>query len=470
MQSWPPVVVPVGIGARRMTTTPPLPWIIVAALLMSLLALANGYPFVFDDSGTYVSQAIKFEGGLSRPPFYSFFLLVLHLRQSLWPIPVAQNLIVTWLLFLLLALLWPTLSSARIFAVVMLTALLTYLPWVANQVMPDVYTPLVLVLVFLLVFAWDHLSRLERLVFPPLLAMMVAFHQAHGPFALGLLAAALAFGWWYRYGRVWLLRGTVVVVMPVLLALAGQSFYGYWEIGRWTPSPAAPFFLLARLVYDGPAKQYLDEVCPGAGFFLCSQRDRFVNDSNWFLWTKASPLETMIRNVAEARALDEASAIVAGTLRTHPGAVLASVFTNTLDQLMMFGTVNLGCNSCLGGKIDTTIHDFFPHEYGQFLNSRQISGRWPLAAISAGHVAIVLAAIGALMLNRHKLDDEPRRFLFLLLWALLLNAILMGGLSIPAHRYGARLTWLLPMLAAALLMAGGVRTHQRTVEITAAAL
>ena len=42
--------------------------------------LWNGYPLVFADTGTYLSQAIDHYAGWDRPVFYSFFLLPLHIR------------------------------------------------------------------------------------------------------------------------------------------------------------------------------------------------------------------------------------------------------------------------------------------------------------------------------------------------------------------------------------------------------
>jgi hypothetical protein len=47
--------------------------IVLAALLMLWPALLNGYPLVFADTGTYLSQAIDHSLGWDRPVFYSFF-------------------------------------------------------------------------------------------------------------------------------------------------------------------------------------------------------------------------------------------------------------------------------------------------------------------------------------------------------------------------------------------------------------
>ena len=52
--------------------------VLLAAALLLWPAVWNGYPIVFADTGTYLSQAINRYLGWDRPPFYSIFLLALH--------------------------------------------------------------------------------------------------------------------------------------------------------------------------------------------------------------------------------------------------------------------------------------------------------------------------------------------------------------------------------------------------------
>ena len=83
----------------------------LAALLMLWPALLNGYPLVFADTGTYLSQAIDRSLGWDRPVFYSFFLLPLHMQLTTWPVIVAQALLTAWLLHLLRRCVLPSTSA-----------------------------------------------------------------------------------------------------------------------------------------------------------------------------------------------------------------------------------------------------------------------------------------------------------------------------------------------------------------------
>ncbi len=66
----------------------------LAATSLVWPALWNGYPLVYSDTGTYLSQAIERYLGWDRPIFYSLFLLPLHLTLTTWPVIAVQALLV----------------------------------------------------------------------------------------------------------------------------------------------------------------------------------------------------------------------------------------------------------------------------------------------------------------------------------------------------------------------------------------
>ncbi len=82
-----------------------------AAALLLWPALWNGYPIVFADTGTYLSQAINHYAGWDRPVFYSLFMLPLHATVTLWPVVVVQALLTAWVLWLVCRVLVPRLSG-----------------------------------------------------------------------------------------------------------------------------------------------------------------------------------------------------------------------------------------------------------------------------------------------------------------------------------------------------------------------
>src|SRR5450755_331949 len=80
--------------AQYRTVSISLPdWIILPACVLCLIwpALWNGYPIVFADTGTYLSQAMHRYLGWDRPVFYSLFIFALHLGLTTWPVILVQS-------------------------------------------------------------------------------------------------------------------------------------------------------------------------------------------------------------------------------------------------------------------------------------------------------------------------------------------------------------------------------------------
>jgi hypothetical protein len=428
---------------------------LLAAAILGLAPFVNGYPLFFPDSGTYIRQAVKFEGVLDRPPFYSFFIELVHLRLSLWPIPFVQDVIACYVIFRAFMIAFPSVGAPRMVLSIMFAGLLTSLPWFSNQIMPDIFTPLIVLNLFIICLAWDHLVRAERVLIPVLLAGMIACHQANTPFTLFVLVAALLLGWSQGIPRRLLLRRTLLVIVPVGLAVLGQSLYSYVIIKRFTPSPYAPVFLLARLLDDGPARRYLATACPAEGYALCQYQDALRGDSNAFLWAPDSPLWILLRERGKAETLDEANAIVRGALRAYPGAALSDALRNAAMQFVHAATADENC-PCLGDKADHVVAELFPHEYPSYLESMQNRGTlpWRMLGWIDGIVVIVSAIFLAVLALRKRcaLAGDAGRLLALIAWGCLVNAGLMGALSGVANRYQARIVWLIPLFAVVILM------------------
>jgi hypothetical protein len=143
---------------RRLASVWP---ILLSALLLSWPALWNGYPIVFADSGTYLSQAVHHYLGWDRPVFYSLAILPLHLTLSPWPIVWGQTLVAAWVLKVAGRALGggtsPRRTAWRIVPLAAFLAVASWLPWMASEIMPDLFTPLLVIALSLLIFAADDL-------------------------------------------------------------------------------------------------------------------------------------------------------------------------------------------------------------------------------------------------------------------------------------------------------------------------
>src|SRR5690242_10614543 len=173
-------------GARRTPTVMPTEGrsttvlvLVLAALLLLWPAFWNGYPLVYADTGTYLSQAIEHYAGWDRPIFYSLFLFPLHMTMTTWPAITVQALLVAYLLDLLRRTLLPGTSVWWLLPVAGALACASSLPWLASQLMPDVFTGVIVVTIALLIFAADRLQARERTWLVALTAIAIAVHLSH---------------------------------------------------------------------------------------------------------------------------------------------------------------------------------------------------------------------------------------------------------------------------------------------------
>jgi hypothetical protein len=168
-------------------------------LCMAWPALWNGYPIAFADTGTYLSQAMHHYLGWDRPVFYSLAIDGLHLGLTTWPVIVAQAAVAVLVLD----------QTRRAMGVprgwlpplIVFLALTTWLPWLASELMPDLFTPLLVLLLSVLVFApsppaeetarpslW---ARWRRPALVLLAAFMIATQQSSVPLSISLLSLML---------------------------------------------------------------------------------------------------------------------------------------------------------------------------------------------------------------------------------------------------------------------------------------
>jgi hypothetical protein len=444
--------------------------ILLAAPLLLWPALLNGYPLVFSDTGTYLSQAVHHYLGWDRPVFYSLFLLPLHLTLTTWPAIVVQALLTAATLHLLRRALLPTVSPWWLLPLTGALSIASALPWLASQLMPDLFTGLLVLSLGLLAFTPSSLSRAEQVWLTGFTAFMIAAHQSHLLLVLILLPILLPFrrwlnpatdrivgnpgGWIVRlrrsiavtyFRRDSLLNPITIASVLACLALTTVNIVGHH---RASVAPFSNVFLLARVIYDGPGMRALQRDCPQQRWRLCPYINEFPANADLFLWRSDSPLALAGGAKLEST---EANAILSATLQAEPLVELRAVLDNALRQLSQFTT---------GAELDPwsdsvtpwIMRDFPTFEVDTYLTARQTNDvlRLPnwLVALHRATALIGVGLCGALLPIALRRRPLVGAFLALVLIAVLINALVTGGLSGPHDRYQARVMWLPPLLAA----------------------
>lgn len=376
--------------------------------------------------------------GWDKPFVYGPFAALTSLRQSLLLTATAQTALLSYLL-------WATQSAfgrsspGRHLAVCIVLAAATAAPWFASTLLPDAFTPLV---ALGLVTSLGALPRRHRLPVGIVTAVAIAAHLSHLVLAASMLAALTLLT-----RRV--LWRPILAFAAAIFFLLGSNLVGH---GRLAVSPYGSVFALARLIGDGPARDYLARICPDPAIALCAWRNQLTDDSDQFLWDPASPFWSDPLPLPQFAA--QASKIIAGTIRAEPARVLRFAYRNALHELVRVDLGDTLGPDFLADTVRPRIERWYPRaELARYDGSLQVGGQLaPMAARLIPLLRATLAgsvlACAVLLLAGLRRQTVQADFAALLLIAVAANALVTGTLSTVHDRYEARLVWIviLPFL------------------------
>jgi len=410
-------------------------------------AFVNGYPLLFSDTGAFMVQALSLFMVWDKPWVYGPVLVPVSLLLTLWLPAIAQGLVLSWALWRVLAVFGPP-GAWRHFGLCMGLAVATAAPWFAALLMPDIFAPLTVLLLFLLAF-----DPTERRRWPLILlaTFAIAVHLTHLVIAAACIVVLLA------------MRPATAprALAPLALALALLMATNVIGHGRFGVSPFGSVFALARMVADGPAAELLRERCPDPDFRMCAWVERLPATADEFLWNPEGPVWTTPGGpIALA---EEASRIVRATVLAHPVAVMQAAAANAAEQFVTLRLDEVVSGNWLDQAVGEKLRAHYPAaEAARFGASAQRHDRLRAVAAPWQGPQMMMLALGAagtvLVLLLFWRRRAPLAGLAALCLAgSLANAFATGALSGPHDRYGARMGWLLVLVPAIWLAVRGPR-------------
>ena len=426
--------------------------ILCGTLILSWVALFNGAPLVFADTAAYATDALAHVISGLFSVFYTYLILPLHQGISLWPVVFAQAAIVTHLLYLTArCVCGGAIGRLETLAIVAALSIFSSLPWVAGEVMPDVFSPVLLLTVFLLAFCISELAVWELLYVAILTAIAITAHFSHVPIAAGLIL--LAFGARLVFVRDRAPSGwmSALVIVPFVAAVSAMVTVNWLDTGKVGLSRNTNVFFLAKWLDQGPALRYLQDACPDAGYELCAQLAALPGLTQDDLkWAPNSPF-TKIGSFDDLE--PEARRIVSATLTAYPLAILKNALLDTGRQLLHTATGD-GLSADFASIVADSVRPVFSDGADvadSLLQSRQGKGELPVQEFRFLHRGFLTLALGfmawALFARRRYLPAKLVLFAAFVAAGLLVNAAVTGGLSGPYDRYFARVVWLIGFVA-----------------------
>ncbi|MGZ8408264.1 MAG: GtrA family protein [Caulobacteraceae bacterium] len=490
---------------RRLWSVAP---VLSGALLILVVVAVRGYPMAFTDTDNYYKQGrtVVLSVGRAlhlaepepppadaraaalqqlrkgyartsmgaRSPFYGVFLYVLTGVGTLWLLALAQAMAAAWIVRLLWRSMAPGSPGWTYYALMAALAVCTTLPFVAAFAVPDIFAAVAAGAIVLLLVYREKLDRAEQIGLSVLLAYSLLIHASHLLVAVCLLSAGAGLLLLLKVNRRAVLVSAGMVGAAIVTAMAINAVYAAGFQLTTGHKLGRPPFLMARVLADGPGRDYLRAACArGEDWELCRFKDNKLKTSDEILWSNIKGVGVFnLSNPVQRMALeDQEKAFVLKSIAHDPvGQVTASLknwgFQLTqihLDDAVKDPTVYLKHKywrkTWVGYLLRqqgpcTAAGECKPRINWRTLVSWHRAVMWMTLAFLA--FRLTRPDIAAAIRRRRDWNDPQVRALAavaLIAAAIVINAAVCGILSGVFPRYQSRIAWLIPAAAGLLALA-----------------
>lgn len=412
-----------------------------AVLMLIWPAMVNGFPFIYNDLSTYLASGFELKTPFDRPITYGIFLRIASLNGfSLWGVIVVQAILVSWLIFkMLVVFLKDAITLQHCLVCMLILCAFTPLPWICSLLMPDIFTPLLVLSLVLILYNGNSTNSIGLYV---VFFFSCTMHLSHFMFAFLVLVLYLIVK-----KRLFAPRRLGTIKITVLFLLVGISVIP----GASALSKSKHVFFLGAMVEHGIVKTYLDDNCSNHSLALCQYKDSLPTRAYEFIWDKTSPFYKIGGWKQTKKEFNE---IIFATL-TQPRYIWlhikASVLA-TLDQLRLFYV-----GDGLGRFDETTelyerLEKFIPNDIAMHKKSLQYSQNRSLFSIPnyfifASTLISFCLLIFLLVFKSQQLSMAEKNTMWFILAILVLSAWNNGTFANALDRLGAKMVWLIPFLA-----------------------
>ncbi len=449
-------------GSRRILVR--ILYYLLTGVCVSGLAFVNQYPLVYSDSGAYMGNSFSLIPNDDRPIGYGLIIRAVSWQSTIWTVVLFQGAVASWLLMLMIREFIRD-ASRWLHVHLLLLAFLcicSSLPWYSAQLMADHYTPLVLLILFLL-FKGKKLGHWREGGLWLLLFFFLATHNAHFPMMAVMLGMALLRVWQQRrngasryFGVRWAAATGVLCGSALMVMLFNYSTYGRMQLSR-----AGNVFLAGRLCEPGIMADYLRENCPTRPNPMCAYVGRLPEDAGDILWAPDQFVNELGLTIGQADSL--LAPVVADVLcrPEYLARYLRSALVSSVSQLFQWEAGSGLGPYGEGSSPRLHLLRHLPDERRSYDHSRQIFGYWNDREATGrlqGMALILSLLVLALLWRSSEVEANPllkSLALWVMAWVVL-NAAVTSSLSVVDSRLQSRVMWLIPMTA--FLVAMNIRS------------
>ncbi len=430
------------------------------------ITLYNGFPLIGAGTAAYIEEAVHPYLPPDNTPFYGLFVRIASLKNSLWFVPVAQSLLIAFLLLKYISLISrkyidgtvsanvsnSLFGNPRSFEFTLVTVVVivsfTCVGWVTGFIMPDIFAGALLL--SMLLFMSEEPGRPGSLAAYSLLILVsMAMDNSHflaaALFSTTLLIVSLVRKQANLVKKSAMLVGLCVVCWGVVCTMNMVKKHGF------VYSRGGNIVMVAKLAEDGILTQYLSENCDKRTSKLCEYRTNIPPNITQFL-TGESPVYKMggwdSCHAAYAEVVHEVF-----TTPRYAGMFAQKTVIATLKALVQVNAPGKFLIQGMESETSKKIRDYFIDELREFASSFQNT-----QALSTGsfnfiyYLFFVLSCIWILM-NYPKVMNRQLLVVYCYILAFFIaNAVVTAVFYEIVSRFQYRVFWILPATNAIVII------------------
>ncbi|WMX12486.1 MULTISPECIES: hypothetical protein [unclassified Aureispira] len=430
-------------------------YLLVAVLVLCIPAFYNGFPFRFPDTTGYLTSGFENKIGDARAWLYAGFIRHVSLWETLWFVVFAQGLLITGTIYLLFKYFFRH-KYKREFAIVyvILAGLTTAISFHVSMLMPDIFTPIV-ILSFGLLLLGKELSQRDKILTVFLFVGATAMHNSHLVLNLGILiliGLTMLVKPWRVQWNSWGVNGRKLVLLIGLIFFTHLSVctLHYSKGGEFKATRGGTIFLFARLCDFGIAQSYLEEHCKDSEDAICSHVQT-LKLGRGFLWMWQSYLYKSGGWTKEGEAY---YGELVKDILTTPKYLKKYIIKSTEAMFMQFFYYEVDPLSEMRNKVKDSglIKTYFETYDLAAVHSRQFKKTYSNTFIERQNavqqfvIAIAMILLVLLFWDKKYSKQQKALTVFIVL-GLFVNAFIAGATSGVYDRYQSRVAWLLTLPA-----------------------
>ena len=425
----------------------------LCSIILCGYAFSNKYPIIYADTSAYLWSGFQGIFPVDRPIFYGLFLRHVSLNASLFLVIFVQSLIVTSMIFLFLK----KFSSAGkpMLATLISCIILSLCTGIAVNVgwlIPDVFTPVCLLSLLLLLFA-KNLSKGEFIYLSVIFVCSSLMHLSH-LLVVVLFLTLIIFLYFIKKKKLYYFIQRLI--LPVALTISGIIIFPlthYCYDGKFVYSEVSHIFRINKLIEMGIMEDFLQTHCNNTNYSLCKYKDS-VNLYWGFIWEAQSPANLDGGWVAHEKEYNE---IVTEILseRKYQLIFLRKTIENTFIQLFSYNVGEFSKQDAVKGL--KVIKYYFKTDVHEYFSTKQINDRLNCDILNL--LQNMLLSVSVIIITFFLASDifqtEEKtfwRFLFLsILLLIFLNSFVCSSLTSINCRFQSRIIWIIPLFMFAMV-------------------